>query len=803
MTLQYFKHLEATTLDEAVAISDTYKEKATLIAGGTDLLSMLKDNTAPTYPELVVDIKTIPDLAYLREDGRNLRIGPLTTIHEIETNETIRQKYGLLAEAARSVASPQIRNMGTVGGNICQLPRCWYFRYPENFFDCLRKGGKKCNAMVGENQYHSIFGGVRIDAPPCSSECPPQIDIPSYLSRIRDGKLAEAAKILLDYNPMPAITGRVCPHFCERMCNRNEFDESVSVRGVERFVGDYILENPGEVTKASTKNTGKSVAIVGSGPAGLSAAYYLRKAGHQVTVFDRAPEPGGMLTYGIPAFRLPKDLVRRQVAILQGMGMEFKLKVHVGSDVALESLNREFNSLFLASGAWRQRALGIEKEELLMSGLDFLSNVRLGLRKPPGKRILVIGGGNVAVDVATTAQRLGSEHVTMACLEPSEEMPAIPEDVEKAIDEGIIIMPSWGPYKILETAGRISGMELARCTSVFDDKGHFRPTLDPNVRETVEADQVILAIGQVPDLSYTDRSLMIDRGLIVVDKDTQATNIPGIFAGGDSTAGTASVIEAIAAGRRAAASINSYLGGAIEEARSKRPRLLLDFNGDRLGKTQRARFSELAPSERSIDVEDSPGFDLDLADMEANRCLNCGCLAVNSSDLAPALVALDARIKTTKRTLGAEEFFDARPVRSTVLDLDELVTGIEVPTPAPATRQTYLKFRIRNSIDFPIVSVAAAISMDGDTVADARIVLGAVAPVPLRAREVEDFLRGKVPTEEIAEAAAAVAVKGANPLSKNKYKIQVAKALVKKAILRPQAPPRSIQAILTIRPSEP
>lgn len=364
------------------------------------------------------------------------------------------------------------------------------------------------------------------------------------------------------------------------------------------------------------------------------------------------------------------------------------------------------------------------------------------------------------------------------------EMPAIPEDVERAIDEGIMVMSSWGPYRVLETAGRISGMELVRCTSVFDDRGHFRPTLDPSVRETVEADQIILAIGQVPDLSYTDRSLRTDRGLIVVDKDTQATNMPGVFAGGDSTAGTASVIEAIAAGRRAATSINSYLRGegSIDEDRSRRPRLLLDFNGDSLGKTQRAKLSELPPSERSMDVEDARGLDLDLVDMEASRCLNCGCLAVNASDLAPALVALAAKIKTTKRILDAEDFFDAGPVRSTVLDLDELVTEIEIPTPKPTTKQTFLKFRIRNSIDFPIVSVASAISMDGDTVADARIVLGAVAPVPLRAREVEDFLKGKVLNDEIAEAAAAVAVKGANPLSKNKYKIQVARALVKRTI---------------------
>ena len=784
MTLQYFKHLEATSIDKAVAISGTYKEKAALIAGGTDLLGILKDNAFPTYPELVVDIKTIPDLAYLREDGRNLRIGSLTTIHEIETNETIRQKYRLLAEAARSVASPQIRNMGTVGGNICQLPRCWYFRYPENFFDCLRKGGKKCNAMFGENQYHSIFGGARIVAPPCSSECPGKIDIPSYMSRIRGGGLAEAAKILLDCNPMPAITGRVCPHFCEAMCNRSGFDESVFVRGIERFMGDYILKNSSEIIKTPAKNNGKSVAIIGSGPAGLSAAYYLRKTGHQVTVFDKMPEAGGMLTYGIPAYRLPRDVIRRQVAILQDMGIEFKLKVHVGSDVALESLNREFDSLFLASGAWRQRTLGIEKQELLMSGLDFLTKVNLGLRKAPGKKVLVIGGGNVAVDVATTALRLGSEQVTMACLESREEMPAIPEDVERAIDEGIIVMPSWGPIGVLETAGRISGMELVRCTSVFDDRGHFRPTFDLNARETVEADQIILAIGQVPDLSYADRSLRTDRGLIVVDKDTQVTNIPGVFAGGDTTAGTASVIEAIAAGRRAAASISSYLtGGAVDEGRSERPRLLLDFNGDNLRKTQRAKMAELPPSERGIDVEDARGLDPDLVDIEANRCLNCGCLAVNASDLAPALVALDARIKTTKRILDAEDFFDAGPLRSTVLDVDELVTEIEVPTPMPRTTQTFLKFRIRNSIDFPIVSVASAISMDGDRVTDARIVLGAVAPVPLRAREAEGFLRGKVPTEEIAEAAAAIAVNETNPLSKNKYKIQVARTLVKRAIL--------------------
>ena len=784
MTLRSFKHLEATSLDQAVAISGVQQERTVVMAGGTDLLGALKDNIYAKYPESVIDLKTIPNLAYLREDDKSLRIGSLTKLHEVEKNEVVRQKYGLLAEAARAVASPQIRNMGTLGGNICQQPRCWYFRYPENFFNCLRKGGKRCNAIVGENQYHSIFGAARVGMTQCSSNCPGEVQVPSYLAKIREGRLDEAAQILLDRNPIPAITGRVCPHFCELACNRGEFDEPVSVREIERFMGDYILAHSVEIFKRPAKETGKSVAIVGSGPAGLSAAYYLRKIGHQVTVFDKMAEAGGMLSYCIPGNRLARTVIREQVEALQGMGIKFKLGIDVGSGGTFEKIRKEHDSVFLATGAWSQKTLGIEKEELLVSGLEFLMKVSLGNRKPPGARILVIGGGNVAVDVAVTALRLGSERVTMACLESRGEMPAFAEDVEGAVDEGVMLMTSWGPSRVLETAGRISGVEFVRCSSVFDHEGHFRPTFDKSVRKTVEADQVILAIGQTPDLSYSDKSMSDSRGLMDIDNKTQATSMPGVFAGGDMTTGTASIIEAVTAGRRAANSIDSYLGGdaSNDEVRSNEPRSLLDFNGKYLGRTQRIQISKLLPSERGIEREDTKSLDLDEAGEEANRCLNCGCVAVNASDLAPALVALAAKFKTTRRTLAAEDFFDAAPLSSTVMDDGELVTEIEVPTPSPMTRQTYLKFRTRNSIDFPIVSVAAAITIDKRIVTDARIALGAVAPVPIRVNEVEDFLKGKVPTEEVAEAAGTLAARGTNPLSKNKYKVQIVKALVKRAI---------------------
>ncbi len=194
------------------------------------------------------------------------------------------------------------------------------------------------------------------EAPPCSANCPGNIDVPSYLARIRNGQLLEAARILVDRNPIPSITGLVCPRFCASMCNRSKSDESVFVRGIERFMGEYILDNSADVYKPPASNTEKTVAIVGSGPAGLSAAYYLRKVGHQVTVFDKNAEPGGMLTYGIPAYRLSRSIIRRQVEALQGMGVKFKLGVDVGSDVTFENLQKEFDGLFLASGAWGQRS---------------------------------------------------------------------------------------------------------------------------------------------------------------------------------------------------------------------------------------------------------------------------------------------------------------------------------------------------------------------------------------------------------------------------------------------------------------
>jgi len=786
--MRSFKHINAKTLDHAV---DILKEnrRAQAIAGGTDLLGTLKDRIHPEYPELLVNLKNIDGLAYIREKNHNLQVGALTRLSAIVKSQVVNERYPSLSEAARAVASPQIRQMGTIGGNICQEPRCWYYRNPDNTFYCTRKGGKYCNALTGENQYHSVFGAALVSGRPCSMGCPAGVDIPSYMEHIREGNLSEAARILLESNPMPAITGRVCPHFCERECNRGEFDESVSIRGIERFIGDYVLENAKDLMSAPRSESGTSVAVVGSGPAGLSAAYYLRMLGHRVTVFDRLEEPGGMLTNAIPSSRLPRNVVRRFISALENTGIEFKLKEDVGKDVSVQDLQRDFDSLFFASGTWQAPSIGLEGERLTRSGLEFLTNVKQGKDEVPGDMVVVVGGGDVAVDVAITAKRLGAERVTLICLESRQEMPALESEIEQAIEEGIEVMPSWGPLKVLDSGGKVAGVEVVHCTSVFDENGCFDPALDTSVRRTVEADQIILAVGQRADLSFIDRefALNIDRGLITIDDETQQTSIPGIFAGGDVTSGPATVIESVVAGKRAAEAINHYLlkgeAAPTRQSSDRNDGALLAFNPLSLKETSRASVTELPVSERSISAEDVLGLTRDEIEAEADRCFNCGCVAVNASDIAPVLIALNATIRTTTRELSAEKFFSVKPMTTTVLESNELVREIDIPEQGPDDRSAFLKFRTRESIDFPIVNVAVALNISSKTIRSVRIVLGAVAPIPLRAKPAEDFLTGRDFCTEVAEKAAEIAVEGVYSLEKNEFKVEVTKALIKRAIV--------------------
>jgi NADPH-dependent glutamate synthase beta subunit-like oxidoreductase len=781
--MKRFKHINALSAKEAASILKEYGEKAKVIAGGTDLLGQMKDNILPEYPEVIVNIKTISDLDYIREDGQTLKIGALTRLEDIAQDKVVKDRYSILAEAARRTASPHIREMGSIAGNICQSTRCWYYWVPDNRFYCARKGGKVCYALTGDGRYHSIFGGTRVNSTPCSTDCPANVDIPSYLSQIREGDLTRAARLLLDYNPLPAITGRVCPHFCESQCNRGEFDEPVSIKGIERFIGDYILDNADKIITPPEGSIGKSVAIVGSGPAGLSAAYYLRRLGYSVTIFEMMEEAGGLLTYGIPPYRLPKDVVRRQLKALEGTGIEFKLKSSVDKDKTAK-LMKSFDAVFMACGAWKERPAGVEGEELMISGIEFLRNSNLGIRKVPGKKVAVIGGGNAAVDVARTLLRLGAEPV-IVYRRSQAEMPAVKEEVEKAEEEGIKIRFLTQPVAAAKQGGKIA----LKCTKMklgpIDKSGRPKPVPVAGSEFTAEFDAVMKAIGEEPDTSAIPAEFLDKNGRLKIDTSTYSLG-KNVFAGGDFVTGPATVVAAIASGRKVASAINQYLGGKGGQYKNNGAGKLPEkFNVEYLKKTSRADTPELPAAKRvrSLDIEDVNGLDSSAVETEANRCFNCSCVAVNSSDMAPALIALEAKIKTTKRTIKAEDFFAVAGDKTTVLNNDEIVTEIEVPIAGASAKATFTKFALRKSIDFPIVSCAAVIKSERGVVKSARICLNAVYNKPYRATRAEEYLKGKPISDSTAKDAANTIAIDTCPLINNRYKIQVAETLVKRVIL--------------------
>lgn len=782
--MKRFEYTNAKSLAEAAAILKESGGKAKIIAGGTDLLGQMKDNILPHYPEAIVNIKNLPGLDNIEVNGKTLRLGALTRLEDIAGNAAVREKCPLLAEAARLTASPHIREMGTIGGNICQSNRCWYYWVPDNRFNCIRKGNKECFALTGDGRYHSIFGASRVGTTPCASECPAGNDIPTYFSKIREGDLVGAAAALLETDPIPAITGRVCPHTCEGSCNRAGFDEAVSIRGVERYVGDYVLENTAEMYPTPEQETARSIAVVGSGPAGLSAAYYLRKSGHSVIIFESMPEPGGLLIYGIPPYRLPKDVVKAQVKALEDMGVKITLNTRVDRK-KLAELQKEYDAVFLACGAWQERPAGIKGEELMLSGAAALRAWNAGSREIPGKKVAVIGGGNVALDVARSLLRLGAEPVIIY-RRTRAEMPALKEEVEKADEENIKIELLTLPVEASKEGGKIALTCTRMELGAPDESGRPRPVPVAGSEFTAEYDAVMTAIGEVADTSLVPAEYLDKKGWLKADASTGLLG-DNVYAGGDFITGPATVVAAIAAGKKAAATIDKSLGGKGEKNTGEAPSEKL--NSAYLKNMARADAPELLLSDRikTLDAEETATLDFTAVESEANRCFNCGCVACNSSDIAPALIALNARIITTTRVIPADDFFTVNFDRTTVLADDEIVIGIEVPLPGAGSRGAFSKFALRQSIDFPIVNCAVAVETEKGKVKSARICLNAVHTLPYRVREAEEYLSGKPINEVNAKEASNFVVKNAVPLVNNQYKIQIAKALVKRTVLACQS----------------
>jgi len=468
------------------------------------------------------------------------------------------------------------------------------------------------------------------DLVPCKHTCPAGIDVPRYIRLINEEKFAEAAAVIREKVPFPSVLGYVCHHPCEEECRRGEVTEAMSICALKRFAA----ERDTGLWKAGLKEvppTGKRVAVVGSGPAGLTTAYYLARKGHAVTVFELLPELGGMMRFGAPEYRLPREVLQRDIADILALGLDVKTGIQIGTDLSLEDLENQYEAIFLATGAPLSKKLKIDGVELerVLWGVDFLRDVNSGRDITVRERVLVIGGGNVAIDAVRTAIRLGATEVQLACLESREEMPAHEWLIEEAVEEGVILNVSWGPKRILGDGNGVTGVQLVRCTSVFDHEGRFNPSFDEAETVSIEADMIIIAIGQASDLSFLDEKSAIHtpRGVIEVNENTLQTGAPKIFAGGDVVSGAASVIEAVAMGRNAAASMDRFLGGdgVIDETliEAEKPDPWLGKE-ERFAEKQRVQLPYLPLEERLQDfslVELS--FNEEMALEEARRCLRC------------------------------------------------------------------------------------------------------------------------------------------------------------------------------------
>lgn len=470
--------------------------------------------------------------------------------------------------------------------------------------------------------------------PPCRQTCPTGCNAQGYVALISQGKFKEAVEVIRRRLPFPGICGRICHHPCETECNRKEFDDPIAIAWLKRAASDYgWSDDLSQIVPLQQRP--EKVAIIGAGPAGMTAAQDLAQIGYQVTVFDALPKAGGMMRYGIPKYRLPEATVDREADfLLKQQGIEFKPNTRIGQDVKFADLQQEYGAILIAIGCQESRGLPIEGTDLngVLLGVNFLRDVHLGQKPVLGKKVVIVGGGNVAIDNARVALRSGAEEVHLLCLESRSEMPAHAWEIEEAIDEGIKIHPSWGPKKIYGQNGKVVAIEFKECTSVFDADKRFNPQFNEKKTQIINCDTVIMAIGQASDLSFVPEIAgvkMLRPGVMQVDNLTKETTGQGIFSCGDVAHGPASVVAAVASGHEAAESIDRYLNKKdIRDGREQPQQEKLgvpDHASMYNYPVKRVPTKHTAASERKQDFREVYiGYSPEEAQQEAERCLNCG-----------------------------------------------------------------------------------------------------------------------------------------------------------------------------------
>ena len=480
---------------------------------------------------------------------------------------------------------------------------------------------------------------------PCKTACPAHLPVQGYIKMASQGRYMDALKLIKNENPFPAVCGAICNRRCEDACTRGTIDEPIAIDEIKKFIAAKEINEKDRYIPKTVNHEGKQfeekIAIVGAGPAGMSAAYYLRCKGYPVTVFEREDKAGGMLLNGIPSFRLEKDVIAAEIELLKTMGVEFRFGIDVGSDVTIQQLRDEgYKAFYIAIGARGGRMAGVPGEDAkgVMSGIEFLNKVNKDEEhmKLSGKTV-VIGGGNVAMDVARTALRAGSDDVSMYCLESRDEMPAAKDEIEEALEENISINNGWGPKEIITENGRVKAVVLKKCTSVFNEEKRFAPVYDENDTITIECDNVLLSIGQQiiwGNLLAGTKVELNKNGTAKADPVTYQTAEPDIFVGGDVYTGPRFAIDAIAAGKEGCVSIHRFVhkGHSLTLARDLRHFIELDKNNLDIEEYDNAKRQR--PGRKSGDAASTYRdlreiFTEEQLKTEASRCLGCGATVVD------------------------------------------------------------------------------------------------------------------------------------------------------------------------------
>lgn len=559
----------------------------------------------------------------------------------IYNNDFVRSNYVSEVDSEKCVACGECvevcpTNAAKLGQKICStqpIEEKKMTEVPSN----TEWGPDKFNVDYRINRENVVDSGTS----PCKTNCPAHISVQGYVKLAAQGKYHEALELIKHENPFPAVCGRVCPKKCEDECTRGDIDDPVSVDEIKKFIAEQDLKSEHRYLPEKKHDYGKKVAVIGAGPSGLSCAYYLAIDGYKVTVFEKQNILGGMLTLGIPSYRLEKDVINAEIDVLRELGVEFKTGIDVGTDTTIKELRQEgYEAFYLAIGASKGRTLNLEHEEAqgVMTGVDFLRDVNLGDDMNIDGDVIVIGGGNVAIDVARTAIRSGGSSVNLYCLENSEQMPALDEEVDEAMAEGVVINHSWGPSRIIVEDGNVTGVEFKKCLSVFNSEGRFSPEFDAYDTKVVKAKYVLISVGQAVDwgnILQDDQVTLRPNNTIDVDEFTLQSSVEDIFAGGDVATGPKFAIDAIALGKQAAISIHRFVqpGQSLVLGRDRREFKAFDRENLIVESYDNMPRQEIEHG----DVEEAKKSFKDLrgtlteeqVKVETQRCLGCGATKVD------------------------------------------------------------------------------------------------------------------------------------------------------------------------------